>query len=109
MGTKAAPGRVVVSKLCEWDVPGKPSKIVIVGLLDASGWDDAKVPKPASHVSKTAVSGLGDDAVFVAGDGLGTLNVKKGSVILNIHLYGFPIRQIKEKEITLAREALANL
>jgi hypothetical protein len=113
LGMKAAPGKHPVARLCEWDVPGQPfgirGKKATVGLLDAKAWNYMKLQMPRGHVTKTTVSGLGDDAVFTSGEGLGTLSVKKGDIILDIHVYGFPVNELKDKEIMLAKAALAKL
>ena len=113
LGMKTAPGKHAAAKLCEWGVPGQPlgirAKKATIGLLNASGWSYLKAQMPGGRVSKTTVSGLGDDAVFIAGNGLGTLSVKKGDIILDIHVYGFPVNELKDKEIMLAKAALAKM
>lgn len=115
LGMKAAPGKRAATTMCEWDVPGQPfgirGKKVTLGFLSASSWQYMKMQMPGGKVTKTPVSGLGDEAIFtIAGSTpLGTLNVKKGDIVLSIHVYGLPPDQQKEKAITLAKEALAKL
>jgi hypothetical protein len=65
---------------------------------------------PLQGISEETVSGLGDDAHFMTTPGFGTgLSVKKGGFAFKVRVYGFPLRQIKEKEKTLAQQALAKL
>jgi hypothetical protein len=61
-------------------------------------------------VVKTPVTGIGDDAVFVATSGIGTgLYVKKGNFAFQIRVFGFPVEEIEAKEKILAENILAKL
>ena len=60
-------------------------------------------------ITKTPVSGIGDDAYYIE-SGLNTsLYVKKGSSVFQITVFGFSAEQIKSMEKTLGQEAAANL
>jgi hypothetical protein len=108
-------------------VPSKPSscgwaqaterggKRVVVDMFAASGglsavdrFNNAKAPMHG--VTKNAVSGVGDEAYFITTPGVGTaLNVKKGSSVFQIRVYGFSAPQIMAIEKALAQDALARL
>jgi hypothetical protein len=58
----------------------------------------------------TPVTGIGDDAFYVTTPGIGTaVMIKKGSSVIQIRVYGFPVNEIKEKEKILAQDALSKL
>jgi hypothetical protein len=51
-----------------------------------------------------------DDAFYITTPGIGTaLMIKKGSSVIQMRVYGFPVDQIKEKEKTLAQDAVPKL
>lgn len=101
---KATPGKRVVSTLCEWDAGAKK---LTVGFLSASAWEQTKALRETMKtIVRTPVPGLGEEAVFSTSRITNTLQVKKGSAVLDIHIYGFEPDQAKAKEITLAKAAL---
>ena len=111
LGTEATNPKHVVATLCEWDVAGHASKAsgkkLTLGFLSASAWEQTKaLREQMRHITRTGVPGLGEEAVFSIAGTICTLQVKKGSAVLDMHLYGFSPDQAKDKEITLARAAL---
>lgn len=101
---KATPGKRVVPTLCEWDAGGKK---LTVGFLSASAWEQTKALRQTmKSIVRTPIPGLGEEAVFATSPVTNTLQVKKGSAVLDIHLYGFAPDQAKAKEIALAQSAL---
>ena len=117
LGVTVGAGKPVATKLCDWTTPGQPAgstaKKVTVTLQDARAFAYAQMP--VGHgVTKTSVSGIGDDAVYGTTPGYATvLTVKKGDVVFVVHVWGFDqnkdIDLIKEKEKTLALEILSKL
>ena len=79
-------------------------------MWDASKWDQMKAPLPG--MTKSSVSGLGDDA-FAATMGtskqFAVLNVKKGAAVYVFKVYGVdnPSDQLS-MEKTLAADVLAS-
>ncbi len=108
-----AAGKPLGTKSCNWTAPGQPiginAKKVTVTLLDEQGFAYAKMPVNFKGITKTSVSGIGDDAVYGTAAGHGTLSVKRGNSAFVVHVYGFPLDQIKAKEKTLALEILSKL
>ena len=114
LSVKATPGKRVVATLCAWEVLGQSSGIhtkkLTLGLLNAAAWEQTKsLREQIREFKRTPVSGVGDEAVFSTNGVICTLQVKKGSVVLDMHLYGFSPDQAREIEIGLAREALPKL
>jgi hypothetical protein len=106
------------ASLCGWSQPSDTShtgKRVVLDLFGPMGsltpadrFTTAKTP--VKGITKTPVGGIGDDAYFITTPGIGTgLNVKKGSSVFQIRVYGFSIDQVEAMEKTLAQDALAKL
>ena len=111
LGLKSTEPKHVVSTLCQWDESGQSSgthaKKLTLGFLSASAWEQTKALREQMRTfTRTNVDGLGEEAVFSTNGPICTLQVKKGSAVLDMHLYGFPPEQAKDKEVTLARAAL---
>lgn len=71
---------------CSWH--GSTAKVdVTLSFQQASKWWSA-IKAPMFPYVKTAVSGIGDEAVSIKGGNLVWLSVKKGDRILNVKVYG---------------------
>jgi hypothetical protein len=98
--------RQIVSTLCEWDASGHPGKFTL-GFLSASAWEQTKAMRERiKGFERTPISGLGEEAVFSTNGMISTLQVKKGSAVLDMHLYGIAPDNAKGKEVILAKAAL---
>jgi hypothetical protein len=113
LGATSTAGRHVVATLCEWDASQQTSashaRKLTLGFLSAAAWEQTKaLREQMKGISRSPVADLGEEAVFstVAGLDLCNLQVKKGSAVLDIHLYGVPADQARSREVTLARAAL---
>ena len=114
-------GRSLGPKACMWSQTGaKPGSTlwrVDLVILTMQGYTLAKtVAKTANApTSMTPVSGLGDDAYYLAmasGPQYMEIRAKKGSVAFGIHVRRsgtFSVDQVKATEKTLASDALAKL
>lgn len=114
-GRRAAPSN---SLICEWGLAsdtnhsGKRVVLSIYGQLGTRTPADrfATAKTPVKGVQKTPVTGVGDDALFSTTPGIGTgLVFKKGDSAFDLHVYGFPVEEIKAKEKTLAADVLGKL
>jgi hypothetical protein len=103
---------------CVWSQPtdpnhsGKRAVLEIIGpvgrMTPADRFTTAKTP--VSGITKTPVTGVGDEAIYLTTPGVGTgLDVKKGSSVILVRVYGFPLDQIKTIEKALAQDALTTL
>jgi hypothetical protein len=114
LGANVNVGKQAATGLCEWDVPGQPfgiqAKKVTVHFLTERAWGYANIPVPGKIVTKTQVSGVGDQAVFGTTSGrLATITVKKGNFFFVVQIYGLPIEQLRKKEKVLALNVVAKL
>lgn len=113
LGAKVDPGKRTVPKLCEWDVQGSSglnAAKLVVTMLTPQGFAGAKAV--IGHgITKTPVSGIGDEAVYGTTSNYATvLTVKKGDVYFSVHIYGNKNDEdVKTKEKTLALEIIKNL
>jgi hypothetical protein len=105
-------------EICGWSQPsdtnhtGKRVMLTVFGsmgkLTPADRFANGKTP--VQGITKTPVSGIGDDAYYITTPGFGTaLNVKKGSSVFQIRVYGFSVDQIKAVEKTLAQDVLGKI
>lgn len=114
LGASVGAGKSLVTTVCDWTVPNQPAgvsaKRVTVTLQKPLAFAYAKAPVNSKEITKTAVTGIGDDAVYgtVAGQAA-TLTVKKGDVVFVVRVSGFPLDQLEDKEKTLAKEIVGKL
>lgn len=114
LGVNVGAGKTLASTVCDWtspnQAPGVAAKKVTVTLQKPQAFAYAKMPVNSKEITKTPVSGIGDDAVFGATSGkYSSLTVKKGDVVFAVHVFGFPLDQQEDKEKTLAKEILGKL
>jgi hypothetical protein len=103
------------TSICGWGKQGPGGKRVVVSIYTQMGsrtpvdrFNAAKTP--VKGITKTAVSGVGDDAVSATTPGFGTgLIFRKGASAFDVRVYGFPPDQINAKEKTLALDLIAKL
>jgi hypothetical protein len=113
LGITVADGKHLTTTSCQWAPAGASTpngKKLTVTFQQASAFDYAKVPVPNTKITKTPVSGVGDDAVSGTTPGVGTvLTVKKGDVVFIVHVFGMPDDQAQAKEKALALQILSKL
>ena len=116
-----APPNPAMDRLaCTWFEGGKNSlvakrvSLIVLGTLGSltpvQRFNNAKTQ--AQGITKTPVTGVGDDAFYMDSQLRVTLHVKKGNSVLEIMVGGFSkeqIEQVKTMEKTLAQEAVAKL
>jgi hypothetical protein len=103
------------SSICAWGQQGPGGKRVVVSIYTQMGsrtptdrFNTAKTT--VESITKTPVSGVGDDAVSVTTPGVGTgLIFRKGPSAFDVRIYGFPLDEIKAREKTLALDLIAKL
>lgn len=113
LGVNVGPGQHLVGPtMCVWPSPGQSgpkSKRLSVALKDPGAFAYAKMPV-GQGITKTPVSGVGDDAVSGSRPGLTPiLTVKKGDVVFVVTVDGFPPDDASAKEKALALEVLSKL
>lgn len=110
VGVSVGAAQPIANTGCSWSAP---HMLVTLSLWDgsASGWGKIKMPLPG--VTKTSVSGLGEDAIFStlgpAAKQFVTLSVKKGGTAYLFKVYGPTVTEQMTMEKTLAGNVLAKL
>jgi hypothetical protein len=109
VGSSVGAAQPIANTGCSWSAP---HMIVTVSLWDGNKWDQLKAPYPG--MSRTSVSGLGDDAFYStlgpeSGKQIATLTVKKGTTAYLIKVYGPNVTDQMSMEKTLAGDVLAKL
>ena len=108
---------------CEWSEPNKndlQAKKVLLHIVGPAGpltveeqFNAIKAPTLSNRITKTPVSGLGDEALYgIVGVSPPELTVRKGKFVFQISIHGLPRNQINEieaKEKALAQDVLAKL
>jgi hypothetical protein len=107
LGAKVSAGDPIATTGCSWTV-SSPHTIVTVSLWPVHGFADMKMPLP--NMTKTSVSGVGDEAVLTTVGNFTSLSVKKGNVVFIVKVYGVPdLNKQTTIEETLARAVAGRL
>jgi len=114
LGTAVEAGVPMVASnptTCGWAPPGGPhidAKKVTVTLSTPKSFEAAK--KPMNGIEKTALSGVGDDAIYITTPGFGTgLSVRRGNSAFQVRVAGSKPEQEKQIEKALAIEILKKM
>jgi hypothetical protein len=114
LGTTVEAGKRVIQsnpRVCGWAPPGGPkidAKKLTLTLMTVTSFENGK--KPMDGIEKSALSGVGDDAIYITTPGFGTaLNVKKGSSAFQLRAGGFKAAEEKAIEKALALQVLAKI
>jgi hypothetical protein len=86
VGVDVAPGTPIGSTGCDWEGPAGSRVRVTIALWPGKGWEKMKTPLP--NTTKTAISGLGDDAFYAVMGSFTSLSVKKGDTSFILRVYG---------------------
>lgn len=101
------------ARSCAWQAGGKALTLLVEGALNSNGQvvlNSAVDATSTSTRQATAVSGLGDKAVYLVNQGLGQiLNALKGSTIVSASVSGFTPEVPESSLEPLVAEALGKL
>lgn len=108
IGGAAQPGQPINKTGCSWSST-TPKAMVTISFDNLGTYATMKAGR-SPVVTKTPVSGVGDDAFYSTMGPTTTLTVKKGDTYFVVRVYGFP-DQAKQREIekTLGAEAAAKM
>jgi hypothetical protein len=107
LGAKVSAGDPIATTGCSWSVK-VPHTIVTVSLWPGDSFAGMKVP--LANITKSPVSGVGDDAVLATVANFVSLSVKKGDVVFIVKVYGVPDPNKQASiEKTLALDVLGRL
>ena len=99
-------------KTCTWNATASGGGYVTLMLQDVSGFEGGKQlgRMALRNMSVTSISGVGDDAYYLAvGDQVGLI-VKKGNAAFKVAVYAhIPVESKEAKEKALAQQVLVGL
>lgn len=107
-GVSLGAGAPIATTGCSWKATGKTNLVVTVSLQNEKMFTGAKGAS-APKMTKTAVSGIGDEAIFVGVEGFSSLWVRKGSKYLLVRIYGLPVDEAQTRLKALAASAVSKL
>jgi hypothetical protein len=95
LGASVGPGQPVIpnnTKICTWSEQAAPAgaeRNVTVSLMTAKSFENGKTPM--AGITKTPVSGIGDDAYFIEPHGMTAgLSVRKGDACFQVRARSNP-------------------
>lgn len=89
LGETVAAGQKAGTKTCSWSA-NKPTHQVVSLMYSPPGDWNTRKTRLMPGVTKTNVSGVGDEAFAETAANFTTLYVKKGSTIFMVRVYGMP-------------------
>src|SRR6476659_6331252 len=89
LGETVAAGQKAGTKTCSWSADKPTHQVVSLMYSPPGDWDRRKT-RPMPGVTKTSVSGIGDEAFAETAANFTTLYVKKGSTTFMVRVYGVP-------------------
>lgn len=103
MGVSVGAGSPIANTGCSWHATG-PSKVMVTVSRQSE-----KMFAGAKSGSKTALSGIGDEAFFTGVENFASLWMRKGSAIILVRVYGLPVNDAQTKLTTLAKSVVSKL
>jgi hypothetical protein len=89
LGETVGTGQKSGTKTCTW-VADKPIHQIVTLMFSPPGDWVSRKTRPMPGVTKSSVSGIGDDAMAETAGDLTTLFVKKGNTTFMVRVYGVP-------------------
>ncbi|HEY2378062.1 MAG TPA: hypothetical protein VGH98_18955 [Gemmatimonadaceae bacterium] len=89
LGETVAAGQQAGTKTCSWSA-NKPTHQVVSLMYSPPGDWQTRKTRPMPGITKTSVSGVGDEAFTETAGNFSTLYVKKGSTTFMVRVYGVP-------------------
>ena len=89
LGETVAAGEKAGTKTCSWSA-NKPTHQVVSLMYSPPGDWNTRKTRPLPGVTKTSVSGVGDEAFAETAADFTTLYVKKGRTTFMVRVYGVP-------------------
>jgi len=107
VGGKVDAGSPIANTGCSWSATS-PKVMVTVSMQSMKMFEGTKSSN-VPNMTKTPVSGVGDEAIFTGMDKFSSLWVKKGTAVLLVRIYGLPVSDAQAKLKTLATSAVSKL
>jgi hypothetical protein len=108
IGASVGGGSPIANTGCSWATTGAPRVTITVSIQSEKMFVGAKSSAPAK-TTKTAISGVGDEAIFIGVQNFSSLWVRKETKFLLVRIYGLPVSESQTKLKALATNALSKL
>ncbi len=108
VGTSVGAGSPIANTGCSWHATGRSKVTVTVSMQSEKMFAGARAGA-APKMTKTPISGIGDEAIFTGLENFCSLWVRKGTKFLLIRIYGLPVSEAQTKLKTLATNAVSKL
>lgn len=108
LGVSVGAGSPIANTGCSWKATGASKAVVTVSLQSEKMFAGAK-SSSAPNMTKTSVSGVGDEAIFTGIQGFSSLWIRKGTTFLLVRVYGLPVSEAQTKLKDLAVKAVSKL
>jgi hypothetical protein len=108
VGASVGAGAPIANTGCSWTTTGAPRVTVTVSMQNEKMFAAAKSSAPP-NTTKTSLSGVGDEAIFIGVQNFSSLWIRKGTKFLLVRIYGMPVSEAQTKLKALATNALSKL
>ena len=108
VGASVGAGSPIANTGCSWTKAGLPRVTVTVSMQSEKMFAAAK-SSAQPGTTTTAISALGDEAIFTGVVNFSSIWVKKGTKFLLVRIYGLSVSEAQTKLKTLATNALSKL
>jgi len=106
LGATAGPASPIANTGCSW----KAAKVTVsVSIQNEKMFGGAKTNPMPAGMTRTSVSGVGDEAIFIGAENFSSLWVRKGTTYLLVRIYGVPASDAQTKLKALATNAVSKL
>lgn len=96
LGASAGAASPIASTGCSWTTTGAKRITLSVSMQSEKMFAAAK-SSAAPNTTKTSISGLGDEAIFIGTNRFASLWLRKGAKFVLIRIYGLPVSEAQTK------------
>ena len=108
IGAGVGAGSPIANTGCSWTTTAPPRVTLTVSMQSEKMFAAAKSSAPP-NMTKSSISGVGDEAIFTGVRNFSSLWVKKGTRFLLVRIYGLPVSEAQTKLKAAATNALSKL
>ncbi len=109
VGATVAAGSPIANTGCSWQTTGATRVMVTVSMQNEKMFAAAKSSTTFPKQTKTSISGIGDEAIFIGVQNFSSLWVRKGTKFLLVRIYGLPVSEAQPKLKALGTNAVSKL
>jgi len=109
VGANVGAASPIANTGCSWKATAPAKALVSVSMQTEKMFAAAAKGPVPPNTTRTSISGVGDEAVFVGMQGFSSLWVRKGAKCLLVRLYGLSAGEAQPKLTALATAAVSKL